>query len=300
MTIFRKIHSLRVLLPFAVCVLLMLSFPLTAHADMGPKPSVQITFTGMDPGVLCYGTLLSESDSTGPSSAWNGEEEFAWYPDGEYEIWKAFVDYEDEDGFYFLQEFWNCSESGRLAWTYYPPRTFKILLYYPESSTFCISPVYETYAFDSYYTVDLTDAAEGRTLLTARESYDYTWELRSLTVRIVLTVILELAVALLFGYREMGALAFLTVVNLMTQIGLNVALNVINYRSGPMSFTFYYVLMEAVVFILEAVLYANLLHRFSGQPKPESANRAVGYAFTANAASFAIGLWLAHIIPGIF
>ena len=40
MTIFRKIHSLRVLLLFTVCVLLMLSFPLTAHADMGPKPSV--------------------------------------------------------------------------------------------------------------------------------------------------------------------------------------------------------------------------------------------------------------------
>ena len=28
--------------------------------------------------------------------------------------------------------------------------------------------------------------------------------------------------------------------------------------------------------------------------------RAVGYAFIANAASFALGLWLAHIIPGIF
>ena len=98
-----------------------------------------------------------------------------------------------------------------------------------------------------------------------------------------------------------GARPFeLTVVNLVTQIGLNVALNIINYRSGPMSFTFYYVLMELGVFVLEAILYANPLHRFSGQPKPESANRTVGYALTANAASFAIGLWLAHIIPGIF
>lgn len=296
----RKIRSLHILLLSAACVLLMLSFPLTAHADIGPKPSVQVTFTGMDPDALCYGTLLSERDSTGPSYVWDGEEASARYPDGEYEIWKAFVDYEDEDGFYFLQEFWNCTESGRLAWTYYPPRTFKILLYYPESGTFRVSPVYETYAFDSYYTVDLMDDAEVSPLLTAMESYDYTWELRSLTVRIVLTVILELAVALLFGYREMGALAFLAVVNLMTQIVLNGALNIINYRSGPMAFTFFYALMELGVFVLEAILYANLLYRFSGQPKPESANRAVGYAFTSNAASFAAGLWLAHIIPGIF
>lgn len=91
----RKIRSLHILLLSAACVLLMLSFPLTAHADIGPKPSVQVTFTGMDPDALCYGTLLSERDSTGPSYVWDGEEASARYPDGEYEIWKAFVDYED-------------------------------------------------------------------------------------------------------------------------------------------------------------------------------------------------------------
>ena len=306
MSTLRKICPRRNFLLPVLCVLLMLSYPGAAWADIGPKPSVQICFTGMDPDVLCYGTLLSERDSTGPASVWNGDEEFALYPEGEFKIWKAFVDYEDEDSFFFLQEFWNCSESGQLAWTYYPPSTFKVLLYYPESGTFCVSPIYETYAFDSYYTVNLTglpgQAASSGTnaVLTAVESYNYIPELRSLTVRIVLTILLELLIALLFGYHEMSVLAFLAVVNLVTQIGLNVALNVINYHSGPMAFTFYYALMEAGVFILEAVLYANLLHRFSVQPKPESANRAVGYAFTANAASFAAGLWLAHVIPGIF
>ena len=71
MTIFRKIRPVRILLLSAACVLLMLSFPLTAHADMGPKPSVQIAFTGMNPDALCYGTLLSERDSTGPSYVWD-------------------------------------------------------------------------------------------------------------------------------------------------------------------------------------------------------------------------------------
>lgn len=301
MTISRKICPLRILLLSAACILLVLLFPLTAHADVGPKPSVQITFTGMEKDVLCYGTLLSEYDSNGPDSVWNGDEESASYPEGEYEIWKAFVDYEDEDGFYFLQEFWNCAESGQLAWTYYSPDTFKILLYFPESGTFRVSPVYETYAFDSYYTVDLAGAATGSTApLTAAESYDYVQQLRSLTVRVILTILLELAIALLFGYRQMGALGFLAVVNFVTQIILNVTLNVINYRSGPASFTLYYAMMEAGVFLLEAALYETFLHRFSGQPKPESGNKAVGYAFVANAASFAAGLWLSHIIPGIF
>ena len=39
--------------------------------------------------------------------------------------------------------------------TYYPPPKFKILLYYPETETFVSSGIYERYAFDTYYTVDM-------------------------------------------------------------------------------------------------------------------------------------------------
>ena len=51
-------------------------FPITANADMGPKPSVRITFKNLG-DELCYGTLLSSKESTGPASAWNGKEEDA-------------------------------------------------------------------------------------------------------------------------------------------------------------------------------------------------------------------------------
>ncbi len=56
-----------------LCFILSFSiFPLTARADTGPKPSVRITFKNMGDEV-CYGTLLSETDSTGPASAWDGD-----------------------------------------------------------------------------------------------------------------------------------------------------------------------------------------------------------------------------------
>ena len=96
MSTLRKICPRRNFLLPVLCVLLMLSYPGAAWADIGPKPSVQICFTGMDPDVLCYGTLLSERDSTGPASVWNGDEEFALWPEGEFKIWKAFVDYKDK------------------------------------------------------------------------------------------------------------------------------------------------------------------------------------------------------------
>lgn len=286
----------RKLFAFLMSLVLVMTLPITASADVGPKPSVRITFTGIE-GETYYGTLLSERRSTGPSTAWDGKADYPdWEPEDERVIWEKFIGYEDTDGYYFLQEWWNCSESNQLNWTYYPPTPFKILLYFPESDTFYVSDIYERYAFDSYFTVDLSGYdTDG---IVAQESYDYTWELISLGARIVLTILLELVIALLFGYREKKALGFLAIVNVITQVTLNVALNVINYNSGSMGFTFAFICMEIVVFAIEAIAYKALLQRFSSVEKAR--RRGVSYALVANTASFAIGLWLAHLIPGIF
>lgn len=280
-----------------MCLAIVMVMPITARADMGPKPSVRIEFTGIE-GETYYGTLLSKHESTGPSSAWDGNPEYAACEPGEegYDIWLKFIEYQDGDGYYFLQEWWDCSESNQLNWTYYPPSPFKILLYFPETDTFYVSSVYERYAFDSYFTVDLSDYDTDP--IMASKSYDYTWEIVSLVARIILTILLELGIALLFGYREKKVFGFLAVVNIITQVTLNVALNIINYNSGSMTFTFSYVLFEIMVFAIEAIAYAALLRRICGQEQKKG--KAVGYAFIANAGSFAFGLCLAHVIPGIF
>ena len=287
---------LRKIVSILFSLILIISLPVTAKADIGPKPSVRITFTGIE-GETYYGTLLSERRSTGPATAWNGYEDYRdWKPENEKPIWEKFISYEDTDGYYFLQEWWDCSETNQLNWTYYPPNPFKILLYFPETDSFYVSDIYERYAFDSYFTVDLS--AYATTPITARQSYDYTWELISLGARILLTIVLELAIALVFGYREKKVLSFLAIINVITQVTLNVALNIINYKSGPMGFTFAFICMEILVFAIEAISYKALLHRFSEKEKVE--HRGVTYALVANTASFAIGLWLAHLIPGIF
>ena len=286
----------RKLFAFLMSIILVMSLPITASADIGPKPSVRIQFTGIQ-GETYYGTLLSERRSTGPATAWDGYEDYpGWKPENEKAIWEKFLGYEDSDGYYFLQEWWDCSESNQLNWTYYPPNPFKILLYFPETDTFYVSDIYERYAFDSYFTVDLSDY--DTRLISAEKSYDFTWELISLAARIVLTIALELAIALVFGYREKNALVFLSVVNVITQVTLNVALNIINYVSGSMGFTFAFICMEIVVFAIEAIAYKSLLKRFSTVEQKK--RRDVSYALVANTASFAIGLWLAHLIPGIF
>lgn len=299
----RIVRRLSVLL----CLLFMVSvFPMAVSADTGPKPSVHISFAHMG-DELCYGTLLSKNSSTGPSSAWDGKEEHAEYDEDfsgtafNYEIWKAFVEYKDSDGYYFLQKGWVVSETKEIAWTYYPPSSFKILLYFPATETFVVSGIYEAYAFDTYYTVDMdgiSDDAGSADGILAYRSYRYGVEIGSLAARILLTIIIEMAVALLFGFRKKKQLLLLIFANTATQILLNVLLNIINYHSGQFAFLFYYFLFEWIVIVLEAVVYCVWMRKLSENPKPLWFY--VLYAILANAVSFGAGVLLARWLPGIF
>lgn len=283
---------------FLLCIILTeLLFPAAALADTGPKPSVRITFENMGSEV-CYGTLLSRTSSTGPASAWDGDEASAFYNGLDPEIWKAFVEYQDSDGYYFLQTAWLCSETKRLDWTYYPPYAFKILLYYPESEAFIVSEACECYAFDSYYTVDM-DGIEIADIApdapaefqSVRKSYDYTWELISLAVRIALTILIEIGIALIFGFRQGRLLKLILIVNIITQVILNVLLNFIDYSLGPLVLIFSYIALELLVFIAESVIYCLLFDRFSRVSIPKW--KAIVYSLAANAGSFAAGLLIA-------
>lgn len=311
-----KLKRIQTVFLLILCaVMIAVGFPVTVRADMGPKPSVRIHFENMG-DELCYGTLLSKTKTTGPASAWDGIEYHAKHNENksysyaafDYETWKVFAEYQDEDGYYFLQEGWKVSETKKIEWTYYPPQSFKILLYYPETQTFAVSGIYERYAFDTYYTVDMDgvhinevrcEEANGTPEgLEASRSYDYSQELISLAVRIVLTILIEMIIALLFGYRHKKQLLFLAGVNGGTQIVLNVLLNIINYKGGQLAFVLFYVLLEIAVFAIEAGIFYGRLGRMGNTSQPKWL--AVVYAFAANAASFGVGMMAAQWMPGIF
>ena len=281
-------------------VMLSIMFPLSAQADVGPKPSVVIDFNGLDDEIY-YATLLARQKSTGPYSVLDQDNQHysPYQEDHEnYAVFRKFVEYQDEDGFYFLQYFAECSQTNCFSWTYYPPREFKLLLYFPGDDVFVISPEsYERYAFDSYFTANITEASLGLTTaaeISLTKSYNYSYEVFSLMVRILLTLAIELGIALLFGLRGKRVFRLIVIINLVTQIALNLALNSINYYMGSMAFVIFYVLLEIAVLTLESILYVTFLK------KEASKLKLMGYAFFANAASFSLGMLLAVKLPGIF
>lgn len=273
------------------CLLMLALLPTAALADMGPKPSVRIGIEGLDPDEPCWGTLLSEEASTGPSRAYDGEN--ARVGEAGEDVWRAFVDYEDPDGYYFLQELWPCSEEGQLWWTYYPPEEFKLLLYFPETGEFVSSGKCSAYAFTSWFDARLSDGE-----LALSKSYDYSGAIVNFAVRCALTVALECAAAyFLFRLRTPGRLKAVAAVNVITQLALNLVVNIIAYLAGSFMIAFRFFLLECLVFAAEGALY-DMFFRRAGEPVP--VKRCWALSLVGNLMSYALGLWLAYAVPGLF
>lgn len=267
--------------------------PVSASADTGPKPSVTVEIVGIS-GEEAYGTLLTEQESTGPYSVaglYAGTWQSAW--DDADETGRKFLEYDCPEGLNYLQFYDDCSD-GELYWGYYPPQKFKLLLYFPESGEFVLSNADERYAFKSTYICTVTDSAA-----VLDRQYDYVGMTVGGAVRFLLTLIIEIGLALAFGFREKRQLWLLLAVNLATQLGLNFALALTVYRYGGWAETAVYALLEIVIFAVEAAIYAAFMKRPENNGAPKKCHPIL-YAFTANAASFAAGLALADLFPEIF
>ncbi len=277
-------HRLTLLL---AVVVLAVGAALPAAADVGPKPSVELNFQGLE-GQRFYATLLGNVTQYGP---WSAKEEYLDWR-GDPEAWEAFARYPEPEGWYFLGNYADCTETGRFVWSYYPPETFYILVWLPEEDRYlCSNEPVSRYAFDSRFTVTAT--GEG---LTVRSSYDYAGEMLGLLVRAALTIALVSAAAwMLFGLRRRDQLALIFKVNLVTQLALNLLLNLCSYFSGPLLAVLVYGLLELLVFFTEGLVYSRWL-RWGEDQKPHPWLYALG----ANAVSFAAGWELAHWLPGVF
>lgn len=273
---------------FAALLALFVLVPMLAgvvSADMGPKPSTIITIPGAEePMVL---TLLGDKENHGPN--WTvkpGEKPEDWMVKNEAqeEAWYAFRDYRDPDGFRFWGESWE----GQVRWTYWPPETFKVAVYYPERDLLWVSEdIYTRYAFRSHYRLTLPapgeNAVSGEVDMILKKEHNVFTELGGLVFRIVLTLAVELTLAGFFGFRSKKQLRLILLTNLVTQVGLNVLLWVWYYYDGILMAMIRLFLAEIVVLIAELTVYLLKLR------EEESAGRTMLYTLCANALSVVLG-----------
>ncbi|WP_270526907.1 hypothetical protein [Longibaculum muris] len=262
--------------------------PSRVFADTGPKPSVKITIHGLQE--KAYVTLLSKEASSGPFGVYENDEETDHFNNefGPDEVWKAFINYQDKDGFYFISYFQECTDT--FQWNYYPPNEFKVLIYFPESQSFITSSKsYERYAFESFYTISLDQQASFPTQKGIHEiDMDIKKEIFFNEVtyhfieRVVVTILIELLIALCFQIKKKRELKIIVLTNIATQILLNFMLQMLSVYYISVFAFLCYTLLEIAVIYIEAKIYQKYM-------KDHSKGELIGYATVANILSLLIG-----------
>ena len=272
---------LRRLYAIIMLSLLLALFATPAHADTGPHPSVSVSFTNL-PDSVHYATLIAEKESYGPHRAVSEPQTNSSYE--RFLASSAFLEVAAQTGYYYWGHLYKI-EDGGFRWGYYPPERFMILLYDEASGAVYASGVTERFAFDSIYSVTLR---EDGTLAVEKESQLFK-TIYNAAVRLVTTVLMEILVALLFGYRSKKELLIICVTNILTQALLNWYLIVGDTYPNSTIWLYRFLAMELAVFIGEAIVYAKLL-------KSHSKTRAVLYAIAANTVSLFSGPLISGIL----
>lgn len=149
----------RIIPALLIAILLTVWSSTPVSADMGPKPTTTVYFSGVTGE--CYGTLLADTTTNGPHGVWDDSEAFrAYEPDDPmYAIWEKMLSYRDSDGFYFWQRVFDCTDGAKLYWGYYPPERFKVLIYFPATDSFAVSDILERTEFYSVFNVSVENMA---------------------------------------------------------------------------------------------------------------------------------------------
>ena len=262
---------------------------INVKADTGPKPFIEITFKNM-PYEEYSVALLSKTKSTGPHYRIEKYESgFDEYYNGLNDIEKKFYDYEDNDGYMYIGAYKTLKDGNNVySWTYYPPYDFKILVYIEETDTFIISPeAYSRYAFASYFTASY---ANGK-IDSVKKSYNYSKEILNFILRLLVTIIVEVGLALVFKYHR-KSLLIIGGTNVATQILLNVLVNIDVYKYGRISSIGLLVIVELIIIIIEILIYAFALPLLEKKQRVDDSKlkvKGIIYGLVANLASLFIG-----------
>ncbi len=277
---------------FTFLFIFMLTFILTnvkINADTGPKPYVRIEIEGNCEGY--YMTLLSKNESTGPYS--NNPENQSNIDN----IDLKFASYHDSDEFYYLYEYADIKD-GMYRWGYYPPITFKILIYDSLNDRFITNnEIYERTKFATELTLTLNENITSTNPFVVKESNQYTIRVViGFFVRLCICLLIEVAIALLFKFKH-NQLKVIVSVNILTQIVLNLALSgvIYNYSYNLLAIVPIYIISEILILVFEFLIYLFLINRVEKE-NHKKVSLILIYTFVANLSSLLLGFVLLTIL----
>lgn len=280
-----------------VTIVLMTLFIYTpsASADIGPKPSLDIIVVGMDTDDYWLDLLVTDDSN------------YSWLEITEEERAKVskLADYQDDDGFHpALLGGTNVPLNGTLVGEKQPdgsylhkfsylgvPKSFKIAIV-KKDGTLIISDIVTRKQFQSIMVFDLQDlkVTENEVILANKVSEKIPWITISMgfIVRLMATLVIEIGIALLFGFTLKNSFKILLTTNLITQIILNIIILFGSNIYGLLAGILLFILVETLIVIIEALVYSKFLTE-------KNKLRRIIYAIFANIISTIAGFMLFFI-----
>ncbi len=273
-----------------ILLLIVINFlPSPTFADVGPKPSLEIRVKGMDNDNYWLDLLVTDKS------------EYSWLEISlvERERVKKLAEYVDEDGFHpallvgtsvplhgDLKGEKNSDNTYSHKFSYIgTPETFKIAIL-TEDETLIISDLIRRKHFNSIVEFDLRNEVLQEDILVSAGQAKEVSPILNLSVgfigRLLLTLVIEIGIALLFGFTIKYSGKLLLKTNIFTQVVLNIAILWINLSYGMLAALLVFLLMEIFIVIFETIIYAKYLTE-------KSKLRRISYGIIANIISLAAG-----------
>lgn len=297
---------------FQKCMIIVFLFGLSlslcstiVKANSGPPSNVQITVINNEVDfyfdLLIYKETLLTQEEIDEATSKITDGDYAFYDDfypsylASYQDGEGYVSntlYGSAENFYTYDFGDERGFDARLLMDI--PREFKILLY-TDSGVIVTSEVITMSQFDFRLTYDLDGVDMTVDQINAGVITGYvgnpwgnisTWV--NFLLRLILTLVIELGVLYLFGYRKKSTFFFVTGMNVVSQIALNIAIISAFYYnpSNGYQFFFTFIIGEFFVFTIEAILVSIFV-------KEHKVFRKIAYSLLANTASMIIGLLVA-------
>ena len=279
-----------ILIPILLFLIIINFSQIIAVADVGPKPSLEIIVKGMENGNYWLDLLVTD------------ESQYSWLEitEAEKQMVKNLTDYKDEEGFHpALLGGTRVPLSGHLKGKENPngtyshkfsyigtPEIFKIAIL-TEDNTLIISDVINRKNFNSIVEFDVKEnaALERDIILSAGEAKEI-FPIGNIALgflsRLILTLLIEIGIALLFGFTIKNSGKILLKTNILTQVLLNIAILWINLSYGMLMALLVFLLMEIFIVIFETTIYTKYLTE-------RSKGRRIAYGIIANIVSLAAG-----------
>lgn len=300
----------KVMITFILVMLLLFSFPFV-KANSGPPANIEISIINFDMDfsfdfLIHRDNPLTEAEISAAKTLINEQEYYAF--DNTY-FTEDYAEYQDSEGYvsgllygdynhFFLNKY-NPEKYYVRAWMDLP-REFKILLYTAEGKIIT-SELITMSQFDFRLTYDLTsvDMSSHQTNAGTISGFignpwknTTTWV--NFLLRLSLTLFIEIVILALFQFKKKWTFYKIILLNIVTQVVLNIVLISVFYLSydNSYSYVFTFIVGEIMVFLVEGIFTVLFI-------KEKRTWIKMMYSFVANATSLIVGLLVASSLSFI-